>query len=126
MSCPACVLIVILTISVASAQHRLHHFDRTELSDVYYSEGANAADLNNDGHVDAIYGPFWYAGPDFATPHLIYKSPPQRRERYADHFFAWPYDFDADGWTDIFTVGFPGTPAHVYQNPGGDGHTEAW
>ncbi len=106
--------------------HVLHHFDRVALTDVYYSEGANAADFNNDGHTDAVYGPDWYAGPDFQEKHLIYKTLPQPTEGYANHFFAWPYDFDGDGWNDLFTVGFPGTPAFVYQNPGADGDAEVW
>ena len=122
----AAILAFAVSPTATEAQHLLHHFDRIELSDTYYSEGANAADLDNDGHLDAIYGPQWFAGPEFKLAHPIYKSPPQPRERYADHFFAWPYDFDGDAWVDVFTVGFPGTPAYVYQNPGKDGHGEIW
>ncbi|MDZ4402716.1 hypothetical protein [Prosthecobacter sp.] len=112
--------------SAAMAQPMLHTFDRVILTDIYYSEGINAADIDNDGHMDAIYGPFWFAGPDFKTKHLIYKAFPQPREAYANHFFAWTYDFNGDGWADILTAGFPGTPAYVYQNPGKEGHAAPW
>lgn len=97
---------------------KLDTFRTQQICDVYYSEGAAAGDLNNDGHVDFVYGPHWYQGPEFTKRHEIYPPKPQNREGYSDHFFAWLYDFDGDGAKDIFTVGFPGTPAYVYQNPG--------
>lgn len=122
------LLILCLPASLAFAEtgRKLHTFERVPLTEVYYSEGANAADFDNDGTVDAVYGPSWYAGPDFKEKHLIYKSLPQPMEGYSDHFFAWPYDFNGDGWTDVFAVGFPGTPAFVYENPGNEGDGKPW
>jgi putative membrane-bound dehydrogenase-like protein len=104
----------------------LQSFTRQQLSDVYYSEGIASGDLNNDGHTDVIYGPHWYAGPDFLKKQEIYPAVPQPRERYADNFFNWVHDFDGDGWNDILVVGFPGTPGHVYHNPGKDGLNGLW
>lgn len=104
--------------SAAPAEDRaLHRFARQELSNVYFSEGANAGDLNGDGKPDVVCGPYWYAGPDFLQKHEIYPPVPQPREKYADNFFSWIHDFNADGAGDIFVVGFPGTPAYVYENP---------
>jgi len=103
-----------------------HKFNRQELSDVYYSEGIGAGDLNGDGQEDIIYGPYWFAGPDFKTKHELYPPKPQNRDRYADHFFAWVYDFNGDGRNDILTAGFPGTPGFVYENPGPDGYDKHW
>jgi hypothetical protein len=113
-------LLIITT--AAAGERELHPFDRVQLTDIYYSEGVNAADIDNDGNIDAIYGPFWFAGPHFTAKRLIYKTFPQPREAYANHFFAWTHDFNGDGWTDILTAGFPGTPAYVYQNLGKEGH----
>ncbi len=110
----------------AADEQLLHHFDRTQLTDVYYSEGASAGDIDNDGHVDIVYGPYWFAGPDFSEKHEIYTAVPQPIEGYADHFFAWVYDFNGDGWNDVFTVGFPGTPAYVYMNPNGENLDLLW
>src|SRR4029079_7666995 len=56
----------------------------------------------------------------------IYPARPQPREKYADHFFAWVYDFNGDGWNDVLTAGFPGTPAYVYENPRAEGHDRVW
>ena len=97
--------------------HRLHRFQRVELTNVYYSEGANAGDLNRDGVADIVHGPFWFAGPDYEARYEIYPSIAQPRDAYADNFFSWVYDFNGDGWNDVFVVGFPGTPAYVYENP---------
>ena len=105
---------------------KLDSFQSQQLTSEYYSEGAAAGDFDNDGVLDFVYGPHWYAGPDFKTKYEIYPPKPQNREGYSDHFFAWVYDFDNDGWKDIFTVGFPGTPAHVYRNPGKPAAAKAW
>lgn len=104
----------------------IHKFERRQLTDVYYSEGVGVGDLNRDGHADVVYGPYWFAGPDFAQKHEIYPPKAQDRERYADHFFAWVYDLNGDGWNDIVTAGFPGTPAFVYENPRTEGHDRPW
>ena len=83
-------------------------------------------DLNGDGHADVIYGPYWFAGPDFATKYEIYRPVPQPTEQYADNFFSWTYDFNGDHWLDVLVVGFPGTAAFVYENPGNEKHGAHW
>jgi hypothetical protein len=118
----AVVTLSVLTHSgVFAAEYHLDTFKRIQLSDVYFSEGANAGDLNRDGKPDIVCGPYWYAGPSFEQKHEIYAPKPQPTNFYADNFFSWVYDFNRDGWNDIFVVGFPGTPAHVYENPGEKG-----
>ena len=112
--------------AVLAEERELVSFRRIALTDVYYSEGANAGDIDRDGHVDAVYGPHWYAGPDFQKQHTIYPAKPQPREGYADHFFCWVHDFDGDQYPDVFAVGFPGTAAHVYRNPGPAGWDKPW
>ncbi|RIK83202.1 MAG: VCBS repeat-containing protein [Planctomycetota bacterium] len=107
-------------------ERKLHTFERKQLTDVYLSEGANAGDINGDGHRDVVYGPYWFEGPDFTKKHEIYPPKPQPRERYADNFFNWVYDFNGDGHNDVFVVGFPATPAFVYENPGKDGRGKHW
>ena len=87
------------------------------MTETYFSEGTAVGDLNGDGIKDVVYGPYWFAGPSFTEKHEIYAPVPQPMEKYTDHFFAWIYDFDGDASPDVFTVGFPGTPAFVYKNP---------
>jgi hypothetical protein len=112
-----------LVTAASAADLQLHSFERIRLTDVYYSEGANAGDINGDGKIDAVYGPYWYAGPDFKTAYEIYAPEPQDTNKYANNFFNWVYDFNGDGAKDVLTAGFPGTPAFVYENPkGASGH----
>ncbi|MFP6673565.1 MAG: PVC-type heme-binding CxxCH protein [Pirellulaceae bacterium] len=101
-------------------------FSRHIATDVYYSEGVATGDINGDGKVDVVHGPYWFEGPTFKVGHEIYPAKAQPRERYADNFFSWVYDFDGDGHNDVLTAGFPGTPAYVYQNPGPAGLKSTW
>lgn len=113
-------------LAASAADFQLHSFTRQQLSDVYFSEGISAGDIDGDGIKDVVYGPHWYTGPDFSQKNEIYPAVPQKREGYADNFFNWVYDFDKDGWNDILVVGFPGTPGFVYRNPGKDGLNGLW
>ena len=94
-------------------------FKTFQLSDVFFSEGADAGDFNKDGHGDVVSGPFWYAGPDFEEKHLIYEPKPFDPLRYSDNFFAYTDDFNKDGWTDVLVYGFPGKEAWWFENPQG-------
>ena len=129
--------------SVAAAQ-TTPSFKRIQLSDQFWSEGANAGDLNNDGHKDVISGPYWWEGPQFTTRHEYYPAAATfalalgpmttvtvpgfegtlgKDNKYSDNFFAWPHDFNADGWNDILVIGFPGTDTSWFENPRAqDGH----
>jgi hypothetical protein len=109
-----------LLFSSTSAQDSgtVHSFERQALTKTYFSEGTGVGDVNADGKPDVVYGPYWFEGPDFKVSHEIYPVKPQPMNAYADHFFAWVHDFNADGFNDVLTVGFPGTPAYVYENPG--------
>lgn len=115
----SCFVFFLLVTASRGEEPILHKYKHQKLTGVYFSEGAGAGDLNRDGHVDVVYGPYWFEGPDFTVKHEIYPAKPQPMEKYADNFFSWVYDFDGDGWNDIFVVGFPGTPAYVYENPRG-------
>jgi len=130
--------------SSAWADRELHSFKRIELSDQFWCEGANAADFNHDGHLDLVAGPWWWEGPDFAKKHEIYEPNATfklplgalttvevpgyegglgHKNAYSDNFFAYPQDFNGDGWLDVLFIGFPGKVTSWYENPkGGDSH----
>src|SRR5215203_4318121 len=123
----------VLSISLpALAQTRGNNptFKTQQLSDKFYSEGANAGDFNKDGVIDIVSGPFWYQGPDFKTKHEIYKPTGDKAEGtylvdngYSDNFFAYAPDLNNDGWADYLVLGFPGKESFWFENPKGkEGH----
>jgi putative membrane-bound dehydrogenase-like protein len=96
----------------------VHRFERQQLTDVYFSEGANFGDINGDGKPDVVHGPLWFEGPEFTKSHEIYEPKPQNRDGYSNNFFTWIADFTGDGFNDLVSVGLPGSPAMLYVNPG--------
>jgi hypothetical protein len=138
----AAVLIALagLTLTSLAASQAPLAFKRIQLHDQFWSEGANAGDLNNDGIKDVIAGPWWWEGPDFQKRHEFYparttfqlKLGPSttvtvpgfegtlgKENKYSDNFFVWTYDFNKDTWNDIFVIGFPGTDSSWFENPKG-------
>lgn len=95
-------------------------FRQRKVSDLFYDEGVAAGDINHDGQMDVVAGPFYYLGPDFKVAREIYpsatynvNSPP-----YTDSFMDFIYDFNGDGWPDVLKVNFDG--AYLYINPRGE------
>jgi putative membrane-bound dehydrogenase-like protein len=105
---------------------RLHSFRKQVLSDKFTAEGATIADVNRDGQPDLVAGASWYAGPTFAAP-TEYRRPQEFHiDAYSENFLTFAYDFNGDGWDDVFTIGFPGKEAAWYANPQGRaGHWES-
>ncbi|MEX0642221.1 MAG: VCBS repeat-containing protein, partial [Pirellulales bacterium] len=107
----------------AAEQNTLHSFKRLQLSDQFYCEGAGYGDLNRDGVMDIIAGPYWYAGPSFTDRQEYYKPKAFDINGYSDNFFAFAHDVNKDGWNDIVIVGFPGKETWWFDNPQGkSGH----
>ena len=107
-----------LTVGAQAADLVVREFEKQELTPIYWSEGA-------DGHQDIVSGPDIYLGPDFNDRYEFYpavaptRRNPKDRSYYANNnFFSFVYDFNADGWPDVMTVGLPNTEAYWYQNPG--------
>jgi putative membrane-bound dehydrogenase-like protein len=91
---------------------------KLKLNDAFLCEGASFGDFDKDGKADVVSGPYWYAGPDFTKRHALAEVHPFDPHKYSDNFFAFPYDFDKDGWLDVLFIGFPGEGAWWARNPG--------
>jgi len=141
---PALFLVVASTVAVSAKDYLLHSFKKIQITDKFWGEGADFGDLNRDGKMDVVSGPFWYEGPDFGKRHEYrpatatfkrkatdgteqtiegYEGGLGVNNAYSDDFFTWVYDFNGDGWTDLFIVGLPGENCFWFENPKGrDGH----
>lgn len=93
-------------------------FHTTRLADKFHCEGAHFGDINRDGKMDVVSGPYWYQGPDFKTRHEYYPVEDFDPAKYSKHFLTFTHDFNGDEWTDILVLGFPGAESWWFQNPG--------
>jgi hypothetical protein len=96
-------------------------FTKIQLTDTFHAEGAGIGDIDKDGHGDAVYGPYWYAGPTFNERHEIY--PPQDFDphKYSNNFITFVSDVDGDGWLDVLVNVWPGKEVAWFRNPGEGG-----
>ncbi len=101
-------------------------FKTQRLSDKFHCEGAHLADLNKDGKMDIVAGPYWYEGPDYGKHHEFYPAKEVDPHGYSQHFFTFTHDFNGDGWTDILVLGFPGAESWWFQNPGPSSAQTHW
>ena len=95
------------------------HFRMQRISDFYYGWCAAAADINRDGILDVIAGPFYYLGPDYTerrefTAARTYNPSNQ----FSQGMVNFAYDFTGDGWPDILMV--DQRPIYLYVNPRGE------
>ena len=121
-----------------AADDTVHSWKKIQLSDQFWSEGANAGDFNHDGKMDIVSGPYWWEGPDYKVRHEYYPATKSfklgpvskisvpgfegalgQNNTYSDNFFAFTHDFNQDGWDDILIYGFPGQDASWFENPQG-------
>jgi hypothetical protein len=95
------------------------HFRMQRISDFYYGWCAAAADINRDGALDVISGPFFYLGPNYTerrefTAARTYNPSNQ----FSQGMVNFAYDFTGDGWPDILMV--DQRPIYLYVNPRGE------
>lgn len=105
--------------AVCQAEPALPAYQKLQLSDQFYTEGAYFADFDRDGDLDVVAGPFWFEGPEFKVRHEVRTPQVFDPKGYSDNFLTFTGDFNADGWADIFYVPFPGKEGYWYENPAG-------
>ena len=111
--------------SIAAEQPAIVSFTTQQLDNRFFTEGSSAGDLDGDGDVDLVAGPYWYEGPSFTQRHAFYEPKPFDPHGYSDNFFSFTHDINRDGRIDIVVYGFPGKQGAWFENPG-KGSAELW
>ena len=94
-------------------------FRMQRINDFYYAWSAAAADVNHDGILDIIAGPFYYLGPDYRVAREIYPSQTSSvGTQYTPAAVAFAYDYTGDGWPDVLIA--TGRPMSLFVNPKGE------
>jgi hypothetical protein len=95
------------------------NFQMQRLSDFYYGWCAAAADINHDGVMDVIAGPFYYLGPDYTERREFTAARSYNpSNQFSQGMVNFAYDFTGDGWPDILMV--DQRPIYLYVNPRGE------
>jgi hypothetical protein len=106
------------------ATETLPKWNKIVVERAFRSEGVAIADVNKDGKMDVLVGDLWYESPNW-TKHEIRKVGDygDGLRKYSECMLCFTDDLNADGWTDLIVIGFPGKPTYWYENPkGATGH----
>jgi hypothetical protein len=100
------------------------NFRVRRLSEFFYSYSATTADVNRDGHMDVVAGPYYYPGPGFAVGRQIYSGITYNptSEYPLASMVNLASDFTGDGWPDVLVMsGNAGNgTGTLYVNPRGE------
>jgi hypothetical protein len=114
---------------VQQAEEVSPRFTAHHISNLYFGWSAAASDINRDGAMDIVSGPFYHLGPSYTERGIfrvgrVYNPATE----YAPDMVNFTYDFTGDGWPDILASDWDRTngtrPMDLYVNPKGE--TRRW
>lgn len=94
-------------------------FKKQIIHDDFISEGANVADVDQDGDLDILAGHYWFEAPDWQAHEIRTAEKFDGTTGYSHSFLNFTMDVNQDGWDDYICFDFPGAGVYWYENPRG-------
>ena len=108
-----------LNLRVIPPEQTSTRFRMQQLDEFFYTWGAGVGDVNRDGVLDVVAGPYYYLGPDYTSRREIYVAPTVNpSSQFPSSGFDFVFDFTGDGWPDV--VAGENRPLFMYVNPKGE------
>ena len=105
---------------VTNAEQVSPRYTIRRLSTSYYGWGAITSDVNHDGTLDVVSGPFYYLGPNFTEQRRYRDGPMFNPENsFAPDMVNLSADFTGDGWPDVLSS-LGNRHMDLYVNPAGE------
>ena len=108
-----------LNIRPNPAETTSSRFRMQRLESFYYSWGVGVADIDRDGNLDVVAGPWIHYGPTFTTKREFYLGQTfSPSNTYASNMVTYAVDVTGDGWPDVLAT-TEGRGLTLYVNPKG-------
>lgn len=102
---------------VLSAEKVSSRFRMQRINDFYLGWSAAVADINQDGVLDIVAGPYYYLGPDYKVAREIYLGQTVNvAKEYTPAAVNFAFDYTGDGYPDVLVT--EGRSIAMYVNPG--------
>jgi len=110
-------IIIVAFNSLALGQDSKIVFNKHVLFEGFVSEGVAAGDVNHDGLIDIMAGPYWFKAPKWERKELAEVKQFNATKGYSNSMLNFSMDVNMDGWVDLVRIDFPGKAAYWHENP---------
>lgn len=110
-------LLLLVACGRSEKQSKQISYKKNILYDQFVTEGIATGDVNHDGLLDIMSGPFWFEAPDWKRHEIRPVKTFDITKGWSDSFLNFSLDVNKDGWIDFVRIDFPGTGAYWYENP---------